>query len=75
MPRPPALERRISSVLASIAPLTAGQIVKAVWPTDRQVVYVTICRLRREGVLRRVSCSASQRHQHGTGGAYTLEVR
>ena len=64
MARQPKLERRISSVLGSISPLTAGQIVRALQPTNPMVVYVTVYRLHKRGVLGHVS--------NGRGMAYAL---
>ena len=77
-PRRPetTLERRISRVLSSIAPLTPAQIIKAVYPTDKTVVYATLNRLHRRGVLSRVSSSAAQRYANGgCGNAYALVGR
>ncbi|WP_407572100.1 hypothetical protein [Deinococcus altitudinis] len=74
MSRPAVLELRINRVLTSIAPLTAGQIVKAVHPTDAHVVYATLYRLCQRGVLTRVPGSAAQRHiSAGHRNAYALE--
>ena len=70
------LEGRISRVLAQISPLTAGQIVRALNPTDPMVVYATLYRLHKRGKLGRVPSSPTQRQASGGhGNAYALETR
>ncbi|WP_407570701.1 hypothetical protein [Deinococcus altitudinis] len=70
------LERGINRVLSSIAPLTAGQIVRALNPTDPMVVYNTLYRLYKRGTLGRVASSPIQRQiSRGRGNAYALVAR
>jgi len=70
------LDQRITTVLSTVSPLTAGQLIRALAPADCTVVYSTLYRMTKRGHVAHADQSAAQRHQTGgTGNAYTLAAR
>ena len=66
---------RVQALLATIAPLTPGQISRALNDLTLNDVNNAVFSLRRSGVVRTVSQSARQRQVSGHGSAYALAAR